>query len=130
MGRSNCEVSTMAKPNVPALDKLKELLAAVKEKFSSDGDAAEDLEKFEANPERYRPVIEDILEEKLAEDAEFATRTSDLVNEIGLDVIQIIEEATSMTGVKAKKLRKGKVRVVQRVTKANDVTGADIDEIG
>ena len=49
----------------------------------------------------------------------------------GVRVVQAMQEAENVVGIKAKALRRGAVEVHQTVAgKASGVTGADIDEIG
>ncbi len=110
--------------------KLSDLLATLKAKFSGDKEAEEDLEKFEEKPERYRPVIEDILKEKLGEDEDFAAAVAGLVDAIRLEIVQIIKEGKDVTGLEVDELLKGNVSIIQKMDKAESVTGGKFKRIG
>ncbi|MDQ3795976.1 MAG: hypothetical protein M3316_09990, partial [Actinomycetota bacterium] len=66
-----------------AYEKAKGMLAALRAKWTGDQEATDALTRFEEKPERYAPVLEDVLNEKLAEDKELAAVLSTLLNEMG-----------------------------------------------
>jgi hypothetical protein len=115
-----------------AYDKAKALLSTIKQKWSRDKEATETLARFEEKPERYKTVVEDILQEKLAEDHDLAAQIARLLQEMGptLEVIQQMEEGKNITGLKATEMRRGRARVTQDITRAEGVTGAEFDTIG
>jgi hypothetical protein len=115
-----------------AYDKAKALLSTIKQKWSRDKEATETLACFEEKPERYKAVVEDILQEKLAEDHDFAAHIARLLQDMGptLEVIQQMEEGKNITGLKAREMIRGKARVAQDITKAEGVIGAEFDTIG
>lgn len=114
-----------------AYEKAKSLLATLKARWAGDKEATENLDRFEEKPQRYQPVLEDILKEKLTEDKDLANELAQLLKEIGptLEVIQKMKEAEDVTGLKAKEMG-GTAKVTQEIEKAKKVTGAEIDCIG
>lgn len=115
-----------------AYEKARALLSTLKEKWKGDEEAAESLARFEEKPERYQPVLSDILQEKLSQDKELASRVSRLLQEMGpaLQVIQKMEEGKGVTGLKAREFHRGIAHVSQEITTGEDVTGAEFDTIG
>ena len=115
-----------------AYEKAKTMLAALRAKWSGDKEAADALTRFEEKPERYAPVLEDVLREKLTEDKELAAVLSTLLNEMGpsLEVVQKMEEGRRVTGLEAEEMTGGRATVNQDIGTGEDVTGARIHRIG
>ncbi len=115
-----------------AYEKAKTMLAALRAKWSGDKEAEDALNRFEEKPERYAPVLEDVLKEKLAEDKELAAVLSTLLNEMGpsLEVVQKMEVGRRVTGIEAEEMAGGKATVNQNIRTGEDVTGARIRRIG
>src|ERR687897_1910371 len=115
-----------------AYEKAKTMLASLKAKWSGDEEATDALNRFEEKPERYAPVLEDVLKEKLAEDKELAAVLSTLLNEMGpsLEVVQKMEEGRKVTGIEAEEMAGGTATVNQDIGHGEDVTGASIRRIG
>ena len=108
------------------------MLAALRAKWTGDEEATDALTRFEDKPERYAPVLEDVLREKLAEDKELAVVLSTLINEMGptLEVVQKMEEGRRVTALEAEEMTGGKTTVNQDIARGEDVTGAKIRRIG
>lgn len=115
-----------------AYEKARMLLSTLKEKWQGDKEASESLACFEEKPERYQPVLTDILQEKLSQDKDFASQVSRLLQEMGpaLQVIQTMEKGTGITALKAGEFHRGTANVSQEITTGEDVIGAEIDTIG
>ncbi len=115
-----------------AYEKVRSLLGTLKARWTGDEEAMETLTRFEEKPERYRPVLEDIVKEKLAQDKELAMVVATLLNEMGptLEVVQRMEEGRRVTGLEAEEMSGGRARVDQDIGKGEDVTGARIRRIG
>ncbi len=115
-----------------AYEKAKGMLAALRAKWIGDQEATDALTRFEEKPERYAPVLEDVLNEKLAEDKELAAVLSTLLNEMGpsLEVVQQMEEGRRVMGLEAEEMAGGKATVRQDIGTGEDVTGARIRRIG
>src|SRR6266566_7848506 len=115
-----------------AYEKAKTLLSTLKQRWSGDKEANDSLIRFEQKPERYRLVLEDILQEKLAEDHDLAVQVARLLQEIGptLEIIQQMEEGKDIIGLKAREMRNGRVRVAQDIIKTERVVGAEFDTLG
>ena len=115
-----------------AYEKAKALLSTLKQRWLGDKEATESLVRFEEKPERYKMVLEDILQEKLAEDHDLAAQVARLLQEMGptLEIIQQMEEGKDILGLKAKELRKGRYRVTQDIAKGEGITGVELDTGG
>jgi len=115
-----------------AYEKAKTMLTALRAKWAGDKEATDALTRFEEKPERYAPVLEDVLNEKLAEDKELAMVLSTLLNEMGpsLEVVQKMEEGRRVTGLEAEEMTEGRATVNQDIGRGEDVTGAKIRRIG
>ena len=115
-----------------AYEKAKGMLATLRAKWAGDEEATDALTRFEEKPERYAPVLEDVLKEKLAEDKELAMVLSTLLSEMGpsLEVVQRMEEGRRVTGLQAEEMVGGRATVNQDIGMGEDVTGARIRRIG
>jgi len=115
-----------------AYEKARTMLAALRAKWTGDEEATDALTRFEEKPERYAPVLEDVLREKLAEDKELAMVLSTLLNEMGpsLEVVQKMDEGRRVTGIEAEEMAGGRATVNQDIGTGEDVTGARIGRIG
>jgi hypothetical protein len=115
-----------------AYEKAKSLLGTLKAKWAGDEEATDAVARFEEKPERYRPVLEGILEEKITQDRELAAELATLLEEMGpsLEVVQRMEEGRRITGLEAQQMSGGRARVRQDIGKGEDVTGARIGRIG
>jgi len=115
-----------------AYEKAKTMLAALRAKWNGDKEAADALTRFEEKPERYAPVLEDVLREKLTEDKELAMVLTTLLNEMGpsLEVVQKMEEGRRVTGLEAEEMTGGRATVNQDIGHGEDVTGARIRRLG
>jgi hypothetical protein len=115
-----------------AYDKTKALVARLKARWSGDKEAVAVIEGFEKKPERYQPVLEDVLKEKLAADKALAAELEDLLKELGpqLKIIQKMTWAENVVGLDAGEFNKGKAEVEQNIETAKNVTGAKLNRIG
>ncbi len=115
-----------------AYKRAKGLFEYLKHKFSEDLEAAENLKRFEEKPERYAPIVEDILKEKLSQDKVLAEELEEMLNEMGpdLEIIQRMKIGERITGLEADEVARGKAKVIQDIEQARDVTGAKIKRLG
>jgi hypothetical protein len=115
-----------------AYEKAKNLLTTLKKRWSGDKEATNQLENFEKKPERYQPVLEDILTEKLSQDKDLADELTQILKEMGptLEVIQKMKEAENVIGIEAKRITRGKAKSEQEIEKAKNVIGQKYDQIG
>src|SRR5215212_8914320 len=115
-----------------AYEKAKSLLRTLKARWAGDEEATDAVARFEEKPERYRPVLEGILEEKITQDRELAAELATLLEEMGpsLEVVQRMEEGRRVTGLEAQQMSGGRARVRQDIGRGEDVTGARIGRIG
>lgn len=115
-----------------AYEKAQMLLTTIRQKWSEDKEATESLVRFEEKPDRYKTVLEDILQEKLAEDKDLTSQVARLLQEMGpmLEIVQQMEEGKDIIGLRAKEMRSGRARISQEINKAEGVTGAEFDTLG
>jgi hypothetical protein len=115
-----------------AYEKARELLQTLRTRWSGDKEASDDLERFVERPERYAPVLGDLLEEKLAEDPSLAATLKRLLDELGptLLVVQELDEAKRVLGLDVKEMRSGTATVEQRIGKGEDITGGRFGSVG
>ena len=115
-----------------AYEKAKSLLGTLKTRWAGDEEATDTLARFEEKPERYQPVLEGILEEKITQDEHLAAELATLLNEMGptLEIVQQMEEGRRITGIEAEQMSGGRASVRQDIGRGEDVTGARIGRIG
>jgi hypothetical protein len=115
-----------------ALEKAKGLLGVLKARWAGNESAASTLARYEAQPERYRPFVEDVLTEQLAQDKDLAAAIRKQLAEIGpsLQIIQKMDRGENVTGLEADELASGRVTITQEIKEAKDVRGATIKRIG
>src|SRR4051812_39746308 len=106
-----------------AYEKAKSLIATLKARWTEDEEATGTLARFEEKPERYQPVLEDILEEKLSQDQELTAELDTLLYEMGptLEIIQQMEEGRRVTGLETQQMSGGRARVRQDIERGEDV---------
>lgn len=90
-----------------AAEKAGALLSTLRERWSKDDEAKDALTRFEQKPERYRPVVEDILAEAVRADPAFAQTLSQILGPVqqmagGKYQIQIAEGQGIVIGDEAK----------------------------
>jgi hypothetical protein len=115
-----------------AFQKAKGLMDTVRKRFAADSEAAAVITQFEQKPQRYEPVVSDILAEKVEADPAFARELKKQVDALGpeLVIIQRIRDADSVTGLELGEMRSGKAGVRQDIEGGRNITGAKIDKLG
>jgi hypothetical protein len=103
--------------------------------FAGDAPAAEVLDKFEADPAAHKDTIEVQFAAKLKQDEPLMRELAAAIAEIKqaaptIRVVQKMEEAESVVGVKAKRMKQGNLDVDQQITGGKSITGVELDEIG
>jgi hypothetical protein len=100
--------------------------------WSGDEVASADLERFEQEPDIYQPVVERRLVERLTDDPAMQRELAALLEGQApqVEVLQTIAEANGVTGARVDEMRRGTLRVEQRIEKGENVTGADITRLG
>ena len=111
-----------------AVAKAKELLGWLKKKFSGVPVAASDLNRFEANPEKFSPGLQGTLEVQAQSDPVFAAELQKHVEEIQAEitVFQKFRDAKNVTGVDTDTLPAARISVHQEGDSADGVTGVRI----
>ena len=115
-----------------AYDRSKTLLETLKKRFLGDEEATETLENFEQKPQRYKPVLESILTEKLEKDKAFADEIQKLLDDIGpqIEIILKMTDAEKAIGLDSDEMTRGKVKIDMTIDHGKDITGARIKKIG
>ncbi|MBN1670172.1 MAG: hypothetical protein JXR37_04025 [Kiritimatiellae bacterium] len=80
---------------IAALQKVKALWAVLQERFSGDEAATDSLKRFERDPGRYRPLLEERLRQTFAYDTTFEQEIRRLVDRMGADLDLIMNMRTA-----------------------------------
>jgi hypothetical protein len=96
-----------------------------------DREASDALTYLTQKPDRYQPILEEILTEKL-EDRELASLLSRLVQEMRpqLEVIEKMKVGKQIIGIEAEQMTGGTAKAQQELEQGENVTGAKIKTIG
>lgn len=115
-----------------AYNQAKKLLATLKARWAGDKEATDQLALFERNPDRYWQTVEDTLVKRLDKDGNLAAELKQVIEQMGpsLTVIQEMDEAKKVTGLRVRHMKKGRASITQKAKKAENMTGADIDTLG
>jgi hypothetical protein len=114
----------------------KSLWQKLRSNFHDDPVATHTLDRFAHEPDAQGEAFRDVIAKRLALDPALARELSVILDTVkrsgpGVRVVQAMQEAEDVVGIKTKALRRGAVEVRQTVAgKASGVTGVDIDEIG
>ena len=106
------------------VNKAKDLLAWLKQKFEGDPSAAKDLSRFQEDPHKFESGLKATIEEKSQKDPAFAAELKQRIDDIGpaITVFQDIAEGRLIVGGEGD-VKAGRVAVNQKVQKADEVTG-------
>ena len=115
-----------------AFDKAGQLFSWIKSKVT--GEAATTLTRFEKDPDRYQPFLEDVLSEQLAQDAAFRDELAAKLENIKaeaptVEVVIRMKEAEKVTGIRIKNMTRGTAKATLDIEKGKDITGAEIDNM-
>lgn len=110
----------------------KALFDRLREWWSREPVAAAAAENLGLDPKKYSPILGELLASDLASDEALAAELQSLVEAVSphVEVIQRIEIANGVTGADVGRLVRGKIRVEQQITNAQNVIGFKADEIG
>ena len=115
--------------------KAGQLWQKLRTKLDADPRTKAVLDAFETDPDAGSEAFQTTVEETLTTDKPLADELSADVAEIkrrapGIWVVQRMDEAESVVGLKAGRMKSGTVAVEQDIKKGTNVTGVEIDEIG
>jgi hypothetical protein len=115
-----------------AYEKSKAILGILRKRWLEDKEATETLERFEQKPDRYKSALEDILNEKLAQDKGLAEELQKRLIDMDpdLEIIQKMNTAENVIGLEADEVVRGRAKVTQEIEQVKNVTGARIKRIG
>jgi hypothetical protein len=114
--------------------KASELLERLKTRFMNEPVASDVVRRFEKEPDRYQPMLRDVLSERLQSEPALAAELSSYLTEIkkagpNLHIVQEVEKAEELIGAEIGRASAGNIRVEQKVADAKKVIGVKIDEI-
>ncbi|HUC85437.1 MAG TPA: hypothetical protein VL970_09615 [Candidatus Acidoferrales bacterium] len=116
-------------------EKTKSLMGWIKTKLGGDPTAAEVVKRFEDQPDRYGPLLEDVLRERLEANPGLADELSRLVEDLkktgpAVSVVFKMKQAEEAVGLRVKKMTRGQAHVNLEIEEGRKITGADIEELG
>ena len=99
-----------------AYDKARKILIALKTRWAGDEEARDELERFEQKPVLCRPVLQQMLQERLVGDNELVRTLTELLKEMGpsIEIVQKIEEAEETVGLEVGEMGGGRARIESR----------------
>jgi hypothetical protein len=108
------------------------IVAKVRAWWSGDKIASDELERFQREPDIYRPVVEARLVNKLTAEPDKQREFEALLTGLGpqVEVFQTIATANGVTGARIEELIRGNVHVEQRIGSAENVVGVEIKRQG
>ena len=108
------------------------VVAKLRAWWSRDKVASDELKRFQAEPDMYRPVIEARLVKKLTAEPEMLREFEAVITGMGpqVEVFQKIAKANGVTGARIEELIRGDVHIEQQMDTAENVTGAEIKRLG
>ncbi|TKK70363.1 hypothetical protein FC093_06345 [Ilyomonas limi] len=116
-------------------NKISSVFSKVKSFFSHDAVASDTLARFENEPDKYKPFLEDVLKEQLAKNPDFGKEISHLLKEIENDgpqlkIVQKMQKGDNVMGVEAEEIGKAGISVDQDIAEGKNVTGVKAGKIG
>lgn len=116
-------------------ERAKALWQRLRAGFAGDAPAVETLDRFAADPDAHINAAEAQIAAKLAQDGLLRDELAAALAEIKrvapqLRVVQEMQEAEAVVGLKAKRMNRGSAELIQKIGKAKGTTGAEFDEIG
>jgi hypothetical protein len=117
------------------LEKARDLWKKLRAKFDGEPHGKAVLDDFEKDPQAHGDAFKARIEERFASDKALCEEISADVAEIKrkapyVRVVQSMNEAEEVVGLKAKRLKSGTADVQQSIGKAKKITGAELEEIG
>lgn len=102
---------------------------------SNDPSATAALDEFEQAPEQGAPAAQNTLQTLMEKDPVLASEVAELLAQVkslgpAVAVTQRIKDAEDVVGLKATRLKRGEVDVVQEMDKGSKVVGVDLGDIG
>jgi len=115
-----------------AYDHAKKLLNTLKARWSGDPVASDSLARFEKKPEVHAPALQEIVEERLANDAQLREEISQTVKDIGpkLNILVKMTKGQGVTALDAENVTRGDVNVTVDIGDGTNITGAKIKNLG
>ncbi len=115
-----------------AYEKTKSLLQELKAKWVGDKQASETLARFEEKPEAHQAEMEQTLAKKMTEDKALEQDMDRRLKDLGpvVVVFQKMKDAEDVTGAEVDDMTAGRLGVNQDIDKAKKVTGVKIKRMG
>lgn len=114
-----------------AFSQVEKIILAIRRLCDKDPDTARRFGEFEKSPVDNRDSIQTAILTRLEHDRPVVDELMQLLAELGpsIRVIQRMKLGTNVVGLKARRMSRGSAEVKQHIDDANNVTGAEIDEI-
>jgi hypothetical protein len=115
-----------------AAEKTKDLFGFLKKTFTHDSEESQVLSLFEKKPEKYQPMLSEVLEERAKTDKVFASELEKHVQSSGpyIKVLQKLKDSKDVVGAEVKKARTGKFDIQQEAERGERLVGFKGDEVG
>jgi phage-related tail protein len=116
-----------------AAKKAEEMLGRLRDHLNKKNDvvAADTLQRFEKEPEKYKPMMETVLQERLEQYPDLRKEIAALVNEMG-DSVNVVQKLGEVEGeaIGAEVKGKGRVNVDQSADKVKGkIVGARVERL-
>jgi hypothetical protein len=116
-------------------EKTKSLMGWIKAKFAHDPSMVDVVKRFEDDPDKYSPFLQDVLQERLQAEPSMADELGRLVEEIKktgptVGVVVKMKKAEDVVGLRVKTMKRGKADVNIDIEEGKNIRGAEIDELG
>jgi hypothetical protein len=115
-----------------AYDHARKLLTTLKTRWSADPVAVDSLTRFEKKPEVHAPVLQEIVEERIAADPQLRDEVAQTVKDIGpkLTILIKMAKGEDVTGLEAENVNRADVGVTLEIQEGKKVVGARIKNLG
>jgi hypothetical protein len=110
--------------------KTTDLVAWIKKKLTPEGTST--FSRFEKDPDRYAPFLEDVLKEQLEKDPEFTKELEKITSAIkaagpSVSVVIKMKEAEDVTGIRLREHKHGHASANIEIEKGKKVVGYEGD---
>jgi hypothetical protein len=111
--------------------KVKDLLGLLKDRFASDPAAAQDLSRFEREPDKRADDLKETIAAKVQADPAFAGELAQHVDNLGPVIVAVQEfnELRNATNVSIGTMGSGKLTATQKGQVGDNVTNVRIDKL-
>ena len=115
-----------------AMEKLDTFITRLKQRWSGNPVAENTLQRFENDPDRYAPMMEDMLKEEMEQDESFVQEVKTMIKEIKphIKIVQNLDKGEDVTALKARKVGKERnIDIEMNIKEGKNITGAELDDL-